>query len=79
MTVMTTEHGYTAGLIPAVNDLAAGISICGAYITRFGLLAEGVASTWWHLPLLLTTDLILPVLAAVWLLGVPVWKVWKTE
>jgi hypothetical protein len=75
---MATTESYGAGLMPATNDLAALLAICGAYITRFGVVAEGVAA-WWHLPLVVTTDLLLPVLAGVWLLVVPVYQVWESR
>jgi hypothetical protein len=70
---MATSEAYTAGIIPAVNDLVAIVAVVGAYITRFGVLAEG-ASAWWHLPLFLTTDFLLPLLAGVWFVGVPVYR-----
>jgi len=72
---MATRNHHTAGLLPAVNDIVAILAISGVYLTRFGMLAEGVEPGLVHLPLLLTTDLVLPVAAAAWLLAVPVWQV----
>jgi hypothetical protein len=67
----TTERSY-GGVLPTTNDLAAGVAIAAVYITRWGVVAEG-GSPWWVLAI--ATDLILPVLAAVWLLCVPTYQV----
>lgn len=69
--------GADGGVVPPTNDLVAGLVILGTYITRYGILAEGVEGVWWHVPLILTTDLVIPLAAALWLLVVPVWTVWK--
>ena len=45
-----------------------------AYVVRFGTLAEGQAA---GLPLRVTTDLLLPLIGAVWLLVVPTYQVYK--
>jgi hypothetical protein len=66
----TTEH--TAGIMPAVNDIVAGVAIAFAYVVRFGTVAEGQAA---GLPLRVTTDLLLPLIGAVWLLVVPTYQV----
>lgn len=74
---MATSESYTAGIMPAVNDLVAIVAVLGAYVTRFGVVAEGVES-WWHLPLFLTTDAVLPLLAGAWFVGVPLYRtVWQ--
>jgi hypothetical protein len=73
---MATSEHPTAGLMPATNDLLAFVAVVGAYITRFGVLAEG-AMAWWYLPLVLTTDMLLPLLGGLWLVGVPLWQVWQ--
>ena len=67
----------TEGMVPAVNDLVAGLAIIGAYVTRYGVIAEGVAGEWWLLPLILTTDLLLPLLGGIWLLLVPTYSVYR--
>jgi len=67
----------TTGMVPAVNDLIAGIAILGAYVTRYGVIAEGIDGGWWLIPLILTTDLILPILGAIWLLAVPTWSLYR--
>ncbi len=71
---MATTNRYTAGIIPATNDIIGAVAVVGTYITRFGLVAEGVEPAWWHLPLLLTTDMLLPLLAGLWFVGVPVFR-----
>lgn len=73
--MVTSEH--TAGMVPAVNDIVAGFAVLGAYVTRYGVVAEGVPTTWWHAPLLVTTDLLLPLLGAVWLLAMPTWALYQ--
>ena len=67
----------TTGMMPAVNDLIAGAVVLGAYITRYGTIAEGVAGEWWLIPLILTTDLVLPLLGAIWILAVPTWSLYR--
>lgn len=73
---MATTNPHTAGLLPATNDLLAFLVLAGVYLTRIGVVAEGVTPGWWLAPLYLTTDLLLPLLAGLWVLGVPVWQVW---
>jgi hypothetical protein len=78
---MTTDGPVPAserGLVPPTNDLVARVVILAVYVARFGVLAEGVTQVWWHVPLLLTTDVFLPLAAAAWLLLVPVWTVWTS-
>lgn len=65
----TSERpGYTAGFMPAVNDLLAVGVVFALYVTRWGLLAEGESA---GLFIQFTADFLVPVLGAVWLLAVP--------
>jgi len=71
----TTENEselHTGGFMPTVNDLVAGVAVIGAYVTRYGVLAEGQTPS---LLLQFSTDLLIPLLGAVWLLAVPVCQV----
>jgi len=72
---MGDESG-DSGVVPPTNDLVAAVVIVATYISRFGVLAEGAGGSWWHAPLLVTTDVVLPLAAGLWLLVVPVWSVW---
>ena len=74
---MTTTETHTEGIAPAVNDLLAGGVVGAAYVTRYAVLAEQVERAWWHLPLFLATDLLIPLLGAVWLLAVPTWMLYQ--
>lgn len=67
----------TEGLAPASNDIIASVAIVGAYIARFGTIAEGVAGDPWLIPLVVTTDFLLPVLGAVWMLMIPAWSIYR--
>lgn len=67
-----TAEGHTAGMVPAVNDIVAALALVAVYVVRVGHVAEGTAVP---LPLQVATDVVVPVLAAVWLLVVPVWQV----
>ena len=76
MPMATSERTESAqaintGIVPSLNGLVAAAVILGTYVTRYGVVYEGVDAGVWLLPLYLTTDLILPVLAAAWLLGLP--------
>lgn len=62
----------TRGVVPAINDIAAALAVLAVYVVRFGTVAEGGSP---GLALTVTTDFIVPVLAAVWLLVVPVYRV----
>jgi hypothetical protein len=62
---------HNGGLMPSVNSLAAAGILFLTYVARFGVIYEDIEPDLLYLPLYLTTDLILPVLAAAWLLGVP--------
>lgn len=73
---MATSEHTTTGIAPAVNDIIAGLVIVAAYVTRFGVITEGTGA-WWHVPLFVTTDFLLPLLGGVWLLGVPVWQLYQ--
>lgn len=72
---MTMTVEYTRGVVPSVNDIVAGLAVTGAYVTRFGVVAEGVSGPW-LLPLYLTTDVVLPILGAIWLLALPGYALW---
>lgn len=74
---MSEQRVSTEGMAPAVNDIVAGLVIIAAYVTRYGVIGEGVAGEWWLLPLILTTDLLLPLLGAIWLLLVPTYSVYR--
>lgn len=74
---MAAVEPHTSGILPATNDLIAGAAVLGAYITRFGALAEGVGPSPWLLPLYLTTDLLLPLLGALWFVAVPMYRVYQ--
>jgi hypothetical protein len=74
---MAATNPTTRGVVPAVNDIVAALVILGAYVVRIGIVAEGTGWAWWHLGLFAVTDVVLPILAGVWLLGVPVYSVWK--
>jgi hypothetical protein len=65
---------HATGVLPPINDIVAGIAMFFAYVVRFGVITEGVGG-WWGLRV--TTDVILPVLGAVWLLVVPTAQVLK--
>lgn len=65
------DDGTPAGLVPSTNDLIAAGAVFLAYVIRFGSIAEGVDATPW---LTLTTDCLIPLLAAVWLLAVPTYQ-----
>lgn len=67
----------TNGFMPAVNDIVAFGAMFGAYVVRFGTVAEGISGEMWLIPLILTTDLVLPILGAIWLLGVPVYQMYR--
>jgi hypothetical protein len=71
---MATSDYTTAGIMPAVNDIVAVLAIAGAYVTRFGTVAEGEPP---GILLEVTTDLLLPLCGAVWLLVVPMWTLWE--
>ena len=72
----TTEHvEHTAGVIPSVNDLVAGGVILLTYAIRVGVVEEGRESPL-YLGLYATTDVILPLLAGLWLLAVPTYHLW---
>lgn len=60
---MATNHP-TVGVMPATNDIVAGGVVLLAYAMRIGYVEEGQAASW---VLQVTTDLLLPVLAGLWL------------
>lgn len=68
----TQPTTVTPGMLPTINDLAAGLAILLVYVTRFGTVTEGVAAPPY---LTVTTDLLLPLLGALWLLVVPTYQV----
>lgn len=71
---MATTDTHTAGIAPSINDLVATVAILGAYLVRVGTVVEATSAAWvW--PLVLVTDVVLPLLAAVWLLVVPTYSV----
>jgi hypothetical protein len=78
MTMATTEFidRKRAGILPWVNDLVAVGVLFFVYVVRIGFVEEGVRAPWW---LSVTTDAVLPVLAAVWLLVVPAYRLWVVE
>lgn len=69
-----TAAEHTAGVVPAVNDLLAGLIIVALYVVRVGAVAEP-GGAW--LGLRLVADVVVPVLAAVWLLVVPTYRVYR--
>ena len=73
---MAATNPTTRGVVPAVNDIVAALVILGAYVVRIGMVAEETRWAWWHAGLFTVTDVLLPLLAGVWLLGVPVWSVY---
>lgn len=74
---MATSNSYTRGLMPAVNDLLAVAVVLSVYVVRFGTVAEGVEPSLALVPLYLTTDLLLPLLGATWLLAMPTVQLWQ--
>ena len=72
----TSEAHTTRGIMPSVNDLVAGMCVFFAYVTRFGIVESG--SEGWHMALLVvTTDFLLPLLGACWLLALPTWQLYN--
>lgn len=66
MVVMMATTNHTAlGLLPSVNDVTAGLAILFVYTLRFITLGDPSISAPWYLAV--TTDLLLPLLAGVWL------------
>jgi hypothetical protein len=69
---MTKQADRTAGVVPAINDVVAGVILVGVYLVRIGYVAEGMTGPWY---LAVMTDVVVPLLAAVWLLVVPTVRV----
>jgi len=70
---MATSN-HTQGFLPTVNDTVAILAIMGVYLTRFGVVAEGQSA---NFLLQLTTDFLLPLFGAMWLLAVPTYQVYR--
>lgn len=55
---------HTGGLLPAINDLVAIAVLLVVYLIRFAALSDQYEVTWY---LIVTTDLVIPLIAAIWL------------
>jgi len=57
-----------SGTLPSVNDTLAGLVLVAVYLIRIASAGpEGWAAPWW---LTVTTDVVLPILAALYLFAV---------
>lgn len=77
MTTTDSRRSLNSGIAPSLNGIVAGLSLFFVYVIRIGTIEESLDPSLWLLPLILTTDFVVPLLAAIWLLAVPTWRVYE--
>ena len=67
---MGTHH--TAGILPSINDAMAIAVLLATYMVRIAATGPGVDAPWF---LYVTTDMLIPMLAAIWLFAAATYTV----